>query len=104
MDAEDDGEIGLRRELPTHRNGVVPQVRHSSAEYGLRYMRRLTLRILVAVSNFMTAPLWSAFFSLVVAFIEPVKHALEHHFQPLNGAINTARKCANPSGSWCILL
>ena len=94
-DAED-SEIGLRHGLPTHSSVVVPQVRHLSVVRGFQYVRRLTLRALVAISNFMTAPLWSAFFSLVVAFIEPVKHALEHHLQPLNGAINTAGKCAVP--------
>ena len=94
-DAED-SEIGLRHGLPTHSSVGVPQVRHSSVARGFQYVRRLTLRILVAISNFMTAPLWSAFFSLVVAFIEPVKHALEYHLQPLNGAINTAGKCAVP--------
>lgn len=93
MEDENDIEIG---ELPTHSNCEVPQFCHSSVVHALQYMRRLTLRILVAVSNFMTAPLWSSFFSLVVAFIEPVKHALEHHLQPLNGAINTAGKCAVP--------
>ena len=95
-DTEDGGEIGLRRRLPIHSSVGVPQVHHSSIARGFRYVRRLTLRVLVAIGNFMTAPLWSAFFSLVVAFIEPVKHALEHHLQPLNGAINTAGKCAVP--------
>jgi len=44
----------------------------------------------------MTVPLWSALLSLVVACVDPVKHALEHHMQPLNEAINTSGKCAVP--------
>jgi predicted permease len=44
----------------------------------------------------MTVPLWSAVLSLVVACVDPVKHALEHHMQPLNEAINISGACAVP--------
>ena len=46
--------------------------------------------------DFMTVPLWSALFSLMVACIDPLKHALQFHLQPLNNAINTSGKCAVP--------
>ena len=44
----------------------------------------------------MTVPLWSALLSLVVACVDPVKHALEHHMQPLNEAISISGSCAVP--------
>jgi len=44
----------------------------------------------------MTAPLWAVLLSLLVAFIDPLKHALEYHMQPVNGAINAAGKCSIP--------
>jgi len=44
----------------------------------------------------MTVPLWSALLSLVVACVDPVKHALEHHMQPLNEAISISGACAVP--------
>lgn len=44
----------------------------------------------------MTVPLWSAVLSLVVACVDPVKHALEHHMQPLNEAISISGACAVP--------
>jgi len=60
-----------------------------------RISKRL-LRFWVALNNFMTVPLWSALLSLCVACIEPLKHALEVHLYPINGAIDRAGKCAVP--------
>ena len=53
-------------------------------------------RLCVSIYNFMTVPLWSALLSLVVACVDPVKHALEHHMQPLNEAISISGSCAVP--------
>jgi hypothetical protein len=50
----------------------------------------------VIVNNFMTVPMWSALLSLLVACIEPLKHALLNHLHPLNTAIANAGKCAVP--------
>jgi predicted permease len=69
---------------------------HHPSPSVLHQIKRRIIKIWIAVRNFMTAPLWAALFSLVVAFIDPLKHALEHHMQPLNRAINTAGKCAIP--------
>ena len=44
----------------------------------------------------MTVPLWSALLSLLVACIEPLKHALLIHLPPLNTAIANAGKCSVP--------
>ncbi|KIM37148.1 hypothetical protein M413DRAFT_448659 [Hebeloma cylindrosporum] len=53
-------------------------------------------RLCLSINNFMTVPLWSASLSLVVACVDPVKHALEHHMQPLNEAISISGACAVP--------
>ncbi|PPQ97251.1 hypothetical protein CVT26_000644 [Gymnopilus dilepis] len=53
-------------------------------------------RLLITIHNFMTVPLWAALASLLVACLEPLKHALENHLQPLNEAVNTCGKCAVP--------
>ena len=44
----------------------------------------------------MTVPLWSASLSLLVACIEPLKHALLNHLQPVDSAIANAGKCSVP--------
>ena len=44
----------------------------------------------------MTVPLWSALLSLLVACIEPLKHALLNHLQPVDNAIANAGKCSVP--------
>lgn len=49
-----------------------------------------------AFLDFMTVSLWAAMFSLVVACVQPLQHALTHHLQPVNGAINSLGKCAVP--------
>ncbi|KAJ3518300.1 hypothetical protein NMY22_g13744 [Coprinellus aureogranulatus] len=53
-------------------------------------------RIWEAFSDFMTVSLWAALFSLLVACIPPLQYALTHNLQPVNGAINSAGKCAVP--------
>jgi predicted permease len=49
-----------------------------------------------AFLDFMTVTLWAALFSLVVACVSPLQHALTYHLQPVNGAINNAGRCAVP--------
>ena len=48
------------------------------------------------MNSFMTVPLWSASLSLLVACIEPLKHALLNHLQPVDNAIANAGKCSVP--------
>ena len=62
----------------------------------LRQTKHRITRIWIAIRTFMTAPLWAALLSLIVAVTDPLKHGLENHMQPLNRAINTAGKCAIP--------
>jgi len=53
-------------------------------------------RAWAAFLDFMTVSLWATFFSLLVACIQPLQHALTHHLRPVNGAINNLGKCAVP--------
>lgn len=48
------------------------------------------------LSDFMTAPLWAALASLIVACIQPLQHILEVHIQPVKGALNAAGNCSIP--------
>ncbi|KAF6750789.1 endoplasmic reticulum protein [Ephemerocybe angulata] len=71
-------------DLPTHR-------RHPTS----RLAEKLG-RAWAAFLDFMTVSLWAALFSLLVACIQPLQHALTFHLQPVNGAINQLGKCAVP--------
>ena len=62
----------------------------------LQRIKRVVIRTWITFRTFMTAPLWAVLFSLVVAFVDPLKHALENHMEPLNRAIKAAGKCAIP--------
>ena len=53
-------------------------------------------RAVAILNSFMTVPLWSALLSLLVACIEPLKHALLNHLQPVDSAIANAGKCSVP--------
>ncbi|KAI0787689.1 membrane transport protein-domain-containing protein, partial [Fomes fomentarius] len=45
------------------------------------------LKVLKALNDFMTAPLWAALASLVVACIPPLQRTLDHRLPPVKGAI-----------------
>ncbi|KAF8348499.1 auxin efflux carrier [Amanita rubescens] len=78
--------------LPAHVGSIkatVPQERDQSGQGRLR-------RTLAVINEFMTAPLWAAAASLIIACIPPLQHAAEYHMQPVKGAITTAGKCSIP--------
>jgi len=89
-DDEDDDDD----ELPVGRKIVEP----TSSLWQSR-MRRLRHRIRKAwnmIYEFMTAPLWAAGASLVVACVRPLQHALDEHVQPVKGALTMAGNCSIP--------
>jgi predicted permease len=94
-DESDEASSLLQHDLPRP-NTEGHHLRQSPVIQILRRIRHRITRTWIAIRDFMTAPLWAALLSLIVAFIDPIKHALEHHMQPLNHAINTAGKCAIP--------
>ena len=76
--------------LPTHS-------RSSSKHYScLHHAWRHIARAGAVLNRFMTVPLWAALMSLMVACIEPLKHALLNHLQPVDNAIANAGKCSVP--------
>ncbi|KAJ2928564.1 hypothetical protein H1R20_g8497, partial [Candolleomyces eurysporus] len=76
--------------LPSHRN------HHHHPRSKWSALKEKVGRTWAAFLDFMTVSLWAALFSLVVACVRPLQHALTHHLQPVNGAINNAGKCAVP--------
>ena len=81
-ETEDEGEISLATQ--------------TRSKHCLYHPWRLIVRTASVLNNFMTVPLWSALASLLVACIQPLKHALMNHLQPLNNSISTAGKCSVP--------
>ena len=69
---------------------------HSRSKHCLHRPWRYIVRGAAILNNFMTVPLWSALLSLLVACIEPLKHALITHLQPVDNAIANAGKCSVP--------
>ncbi|KAF8802808.1 endoplasmic reticulum auxin efflux carrier [Phlegmacium glaucopus] len=80
-DAEDDDS------LPTH----------TRSSHWLHRCWRQIVRVAVILNSFMTAPLWSALLSLLIACIHPLQHTMMNHMKPLNNAIATAGKCSVPT-------
>ena len=80
-DTENDDEVIL----PTHSRS-----KHSFSPW------RYIVRGAAILNSFMTVPLWSALLSLLVACIEPLKHGLITHMQPVDSAIANAGKCSVP--------
>lgn len=68
--------------------------RNCVAWVGNKVLRRLA-RFWRGFNNFMTAPLYAALLSLVVACIRPVQMALDH-MVPLRNAIKSAGNCSVP--------
>ncbi|KAJ2915664.1 hypothetical protein MD484_g4769, partial [Candolleomyces efflorescens] len=75
--------------LPSHHHNHAPHSKWT-------VIKEKVGRSWAAFLDFMTVSLWAALFSLVVACVTPLQHALTHHLQPVNGAINNAGRCAVP--------
>ncbi len=59
------------------------------------FNERFILTPIRAINNFMTAPLWAAILSLVVAVIAPLQHFIGS-LEPVVGALETAGGCSIP--------
>lgn len=75
--------------------GTLPPT-HSRSKHYLHHSWHHITRAGAIIHSFMTVPLWAALLSLLVACIEPLKHALLNHLHPLNNAIANAGKCSVP--------
>ncbi|KIK04227.1 hypothetical protein K443DRAFT_676190 [Laccaria amethystina LaAM-08-1] len=95
-DTEVESDLENAELLPMH----APPIEHSHTHrrpttfFG-RCVRRVC-RVWATIRDFMTVPMWAALLSLIVACVQPLQHSLEFHMLPLNGAINSAGKCAVP--------
>ncbi|KAK0203358.1 auxin efflux carrier [Desarmillaria ectypa] len=54
------------------------------------------IRILTALNEFMTVPLWAALASLIVACIQSLQRTLREHMQPVKSALTSAGNCSIP--------
>jgi predicted permease len=69
---------------------------YSRSKPCLHHLWRYIVRAAAILNSFMTVPLWSALLSLLVACIEPLKHTLLNHLQPVDHAISNAEECLVP--------
>lgn len=60
-----------------------------------RSKRRIT-KSAKAFNEFMTAPLWAALASFIVACVAPLQEFLKHDVEPIRGALNNAGNCSIP--------
>lgn len=95
-DTEVESDLENAELLPMH----TPLVEHTHTHHRPttffgRCIRRVC-RIWATIRDFMTVPMWAALLSLIVACVQPLQHSLQFHMLPLNGAINSAGKCAVP--------
>ena len=77
-------------------DGEIVLPAQSQSKHRFHHCWHRIIRVGGILNNFMTVPLWSALLSLLVACIEPLKHALLVHMQPVDNAISTAGKCSVP--------
>ncbi len=90
--SEDDEDDAL--EFPARRRITEPT--SSVWQSRRRRLRRKIAKVFRGFYEFMTAPLWAALLSLIVACVPPFQHALENHVQPIKGALTQAGNCSIP--------
>ena len=94
VDADDDDlDDGLQ--LPPSRRATTEPT-SSRWQSRMRRLKRKIRHTWRTFREFMTAPLWAALASLLVACIQPLQHALEMHLPPVKGALASAGNCSIP--------
>jgi len=81
-------------ELPQARPVTAPT--RSKLHSILRRTKRRIVKFVKALNEFMTAPLWAALASLIVACVAPLQEFLKNDIQPFRGALNNAGNCSIP--------
>jgi auxin efflux carrier family protein len=74
---------------------IGTRIKSKVSSFATRTRKRLA-KLGKSVKDFMTPPLYSALFSLVVACIPPLQHLLDVHLTPVKGAISSAGNCSIP--------
>ncbi|KAF8527630.1 auxin efflux carrier [Hysterangium stoloniferum] len=78
-------------------NQLLPSTTHTPPPPPLaRRVWRCCLRVCRQVNGFMTAPMWAALLSLLVACIPSLQHTMTEHVQPIKSALNSAGNCSIP--------
>ncbi|KAF8633166.1 hypothetical protein AX17_004667 [Amanita inopinata Kibby_2008] len=96
-DDDERGSHGRNLALPTHyRTSETARSHQTGFQRFVRHTKRQLIRVWLGFSDFMTAPLWAAAASLVVACMPSLQRALEDDIRPVNGAISSAGKCSIP--------
>lgn len=90
----DDDEADDMIEFPARRQVTPPT--SSLWQSRMRRLKGKIVKMWRSLSEFMTAPLWAALLSLIVACIPPFQHALEVHVKPIKGALTQAGNCSIP--------
>jgi len=98
--SDDDEDYNPLHDSARQRKTSLPTFRRAFKISDLQQQERCTKgwvwRTIAAVNSFMSAPLWAAGASLVVACIPPLQHTLEQHMKPIKGAISSAGQCSIP--------
>ncbi|CAO1616651.1 unnamed protein product [Sympodiomycopsis kandeliae] len=92
----DEEEFAERRRDLENQNGNNGLSTASSVQRGAKaFLQSFIVRPALAVNAFMTAPLWAAVMSLIVALIGPLQAFIDS-LEPLVGALQTAGACSIP--------
>jgi len=81
-------------QLPGYRPVTEPT--RSRLQSLMRRAKRSIRKAFVTFNDFMTAPLWAALASLIVALVQPLQHAIEQHMNPVKNAVTLAGNCSIP--------
>jgi len=98
--SDDEDDYDPLRDSGRQRQISLPIFRRNFKLNGLQQQEGRTKgrirRAIAAINSFMSAPLWAAAASLVVACIPSLQHTLEQHMKPIKGAISSAGQCSIP--------
>jgi predicted permease len=84
-------DLTRRPELP------LPIPRSNATGKGLNATLNRVFRAAVVLNGFMTAPLWAALASIIVACASPLQSAFRDHMHPVKDALSNAGNCSIPT-------
>ncbi|KAJ7158986.1 auxin efflux carrier [Mycena crocata] len=87
QDHHRDPEVALLVHLATVPRGASATLHRTWTRVG---------RMLATINGFMTAPLWAAIASILVACIAPLQEIFKEHMHPVKGALSSAGNCSIP--------
>ncbi|KAJ7434950.1 auxin efflux carrier [Mycena latifolia] len=94
--SDSEEEAPKQHALPQHIRSAST-ITVGGATGGLRRTWRGIQHVWTALNGFMTAPLWAALASILVACVGPLQHAFKDHMHPVKGALANAGNCSIPT-------